>query len=231
MENFTIEKRDARAVGQAQFLARVYGVMSIALLITALTSFLTISTLGIDGIFEFLAAHPFTILVLILAQFGLVFMLAGRINRMNIGQAVTGFTIYSVLVGLTLSIILIRYTNTSIVSTFLVTAGMFGAMCAYGLITKKDLSSWGSILFMGLIGIIIASIVNIFIQSGIMYLIISFVGVVVFTGLTAYDSQKIKESYDGTNNFKIIILGALSLYLDFINLFIYMLRLFGGSRN
>lgn len=144
------------------------------------------------------------------------------------------FTIYSILNGVTLSSIFIVYTMTSIAATFFITAGMFGAMALWGYFTKKDLSKWGSIFFMLLIGLILATVVNLFLRSGAMGFIISIVGVIIFTGLTAFDVNKIKQMLAQTQGFeegdvvrKVALMGALTLYLDFINLFLYLLRFFG----
>jgi FtsH-binding integral membrane protein len=154
---------------------------------------------------------------------------------MSAQRATIVFILYSVLNGLTLSIIFLIYTTGSIASTFFVTAGTFAVMSAYGYLTKSDLSKWGNILFMGLIGIIIASIVNYFMQSETLYAIITYIGVLIFVALTAYDTQKIKTmniiGNEGTDeDKKEAIMGALTLYLDFINLFLYLLRLLGRRR-
>jgi hypothetical protein len=174
--------------------------------------------------------------ILIIAQFGLVIALSGFIEKMNTITAMGSFLLYSALNGLTLSALLLIYSETAIVTSFLSSAGMFGAMSLYGAITKKDLSGIGSFMFMGLIGIILASIVNMFLGSDALSFAISIIGVLVFTGLTAYDTQKIKESaeleFHGSEiATKGAILGALTLYLDFINLFIFTLRLLGGRRD
>jgi FtsH-binding integral membrane protein len=151
---------------------------------------------------------------------------------MSVGAAQTTFWIYAGLVGVSLATIFAVYTTSSIVQVFLITATMFGAMSLWGYTTKRDLSGWGSFLFMGLIGIIVASLVNIFLQSDAIGWAVSIIGVVVFTGLTAYDTQKIKEMYyvgdDGTVAGRKAIMGALALYLDFLNLFLMLLRLFGN---
>ncbi|HMK69021.1 MAG TPA: Bax inhibitor-1/YccA family protein, partial [Stellaceae bacterium] len=163
------------------------------------------------------------------------FLLSFRIQKMSLGAAQLTFWGYSALMGLSLGYIFLVYTGASIVSTFFITAAMFLAMSLYGYTTGRDLTGMGSFLFMGLIGIIIASVVNLFILSSMMSFVISVIGVLIFTGLTAYDTQRIKESYfasdDGTVAGKKAIMGALQLYLDFLNLFIMMLRLFGQSRN
>jgi FtsH-binding integral membrane protein len=170
-------------------------------------------------------------------RFGLVLGLSGAVHRMSAGMATGLFLLYSALNGATLSVILLVYTAASIFKAFIVCTGMFAAMSVYGATTKKDLTSWGSFLFMGLIGIIIASIVNIFMASSALDFVISGVGVLIFTGLTAYDTQKLKvmgESAPMDDALAIrrgTILGALTLYLDFINLFLFLLRFFGSSRD
>jgi FtsH-binding integral membrane protein len=171
-------------------------------------------------------------------ELGLVFYLSARIQKIQASTASALFIGYSVLNGLTLSVVFLAYTSSSIAGTFFITAGMFGAMAIYGLVTKRDLSGWGSFLFMGLVGIIIASIVNIFLKSSGMSWMISLIGVFIFTGLTAYDVQRIKTIGEegimaqGTEAIgKGAIMGALTLYLDFINLFLMLLRFFGGSRD
>ena len=165
-----------------------------------------------------------------LGELALVFTLSGAINRLSEFNATAIFIAYSALNGVTLSILALVYTASSITSTFVTTAGMFGAMSLYGYMTKKDLSSWGSFLFMGLIGVVIASVVNIFVSSSSVSWVISAIGVIVFTGLTAYDTWKIKAmAAQGVEGRKPAILGALTLYLDFINLFLMLLR-FGGDR-
>jgi uncharacterized protein len=213
------------------FLAKVFNWMAIGLGMTAVTSFMVIQS----GIVFSLINNTILFFGMILAELGMVFYLSARIAKMSAGAATGLFLMYSVLNGVTLSAILLRYTATSVVSTFVITSAMFGAMAVYGFVTKKDLSSWGSFLFMGLIGMIIASVVNIFIGSSMMSWIISAIGVLVFTGLTAYDVQKISQF--GAMGImdsgqaairKGVILGALSLYLDFVNLFISLLHLLGG---
>jgi FtsH-binding integral membrane protein len=177
-------------------------------------------------------------MIFLFAELGLVFYLSARINKIQAGTATGLFIGYAALNGLTLSMIFLAYTAESIAGTFFITAGMFGSMAVYGLVTKRDLSGWGSFLFMGLIGVIIASIVNIFLKSSSLYWAISLIGVFVFGGLTAYDVQKIKKmGEDGIMEQgeemvkKGAIMGALALYLDFINLFLMLLRFFGGSRD
>lgn len=223
----------ARQEASTIFLAKVFNWMAVGLGITGVVAYFTANT----GLAMSIISSPL-FFVLIIAELGMVFYLSARIEKIQAGTATGLFVGYSVLNGLTLSVIFLSYTSSSIAGTFFITAGMFGAMAVYGLVTKRDLSGWGSFLFMGLIGIIIASIVNIFLKSSNMYWIISMLGVFIFTGLTAYDVQKIKKmGEDGIMSQgegairKGAIMGALALYLDFINLFLMLLRFFGGSRN
>lgn len=223
----------ARQEASTVFLAKVFNWMAIGLGLTGIVAYFTAHT----GLAMAIIGSP-VFFVLIIAELGLVFYLSARVEKMQASTASSLFIGYSVLNGLTLSVIFIAYTSASIAGTFFITAGMFGAMAVYGLVTKRDLSGWGSFLFMGLIGIIIASIVNIFLNSSAMHWMISMIGVFIFTGLTAYDVQRIKKiGEDGimTQGHEAIrkgsIMGALALYLDFINLFLMLLRFFGGSRN
>ena len=223
---------DAVAAEQQRFMVRVYNWMTAGLAITGFMAFYVSNNETIMGI---IFGNPFMPIVLIIVQIGLVFWLASRVMQMSVSQATGVFMLYSGLTGITFSFIFVVYTSASITSTFLVTAGTFGAMSLYGYTTKKDLTSWGSFLFMGLIGIIIASVVNMFMQSSMMHMIITYAGVLIFVGLTAYDTQKIKEmnilGNEGTDeDTKEAIRGALTLYLDFINLFLMLLRLMGDRR-
>jgi FtsH-binding integral membrane protein len=216
------------------FLAKVFNWMAIGLGLTGLAAFLTVNS---ETALQFVFGNKMVFYGLIFGELGLVFYLSARIERIS-AQAATGlFIAYSILNGVTLSAILLLYTMTSVASTFFITAGMFGAMAVYGFVTKKDLSSWGSFLFMGLIGIIIASVVNIFLGSSMMSWMISGIGVIIFTGLTAYDVQQITRiGAQGIMNGgeavirKGAIMGALKLYLDFINLFLMLLRFMGARR-
>jgi uncharacterized protein len=215
------------------FLAKVFNWMALGLGITGIVAYFTANT----GFAVSIISSPL-FMILLIAELGMVFFLSARINKIQAGTASTLFIGYSILNGLTLSVIFLTYTRSSIAGTFFITAGMFGAMAIYGLVTKRDLSRWGSFLFMGLIGVIIASVVNIFLKSSNMYWIISLLGVFIFTGLTAYDVQKIKNMGEqgimasGEEAVKKgAIMGALALYLDFINLFLMLLRFFGGSRD
>lgn len=170
--------------------------------------------------------------VVILAPLAMVFFLSFRVDKMSVGAAQLTFWAYAAMVGVSLAVLLMVYTHTSIARVFFITAASFGALSLWGYTTKRDLSGWGSFLFIGLIGIILASLVNIWLASSMMQWIISCVGVLVFAGLTAYDTQQIKEMYDvnddGTVAGKKSIMGALRLYLDFLNLFLMLLNLFGN---
>lgn len=172
--------------------------------------------------------------VVVLAPLGLVFFLSARIQHMRASTAQTVFWIYAALMGLSLASLFLAYTGASIARVFFITAGTFAAMSLYGYTTRRDLSGFGSFLFMGLIGVIIASVVNIFLASSMLQFMISVIGVIVFTGLTAYDTQKIKEMYVAGEHEEIAgkkaIMGALALYLDFINLFIMLMHLLGERR-
>ena len=172
--------------------------------------------------------------VIMLAPLGFVFYLSARINKMSTTSAQITFWLFASIMGLSLASIFVQFTHSSIARVFFITAGTFGAMSLYGYTTKRDLTKLGGFLFMGLIGIIIASIVNIFFQSGMMAFVISVIGVLVFVGLTAYDTQNIKNMYYGGDSEEIgskkALMGALKLYLDFINLFILLLQLFGQRR-
>lgn len=207
--------------------------MTCGLLLTAFVSWYAAHT---PAIINFIFSSQITFFGLIILQLGLVFVISGMVNRLS-GTMATGlFMLYSALTGLTLSSIFIAYTYSSIASTFVVTAGMFGAMSLYGYTTKRDLSGFGSMLFMGLIGIVLASLVNIWLKSPALMWAITYIGVLVFVGLTAYDTQKLKAmgeqlNADDKDSFrKYAIVGALTLYLDFINLFLMLLRIFGNRR-
>ena len=216
------------------FVRSVYNWMGIGLALTGLVALYVSNSPGLTSI---IFGNPILLFVLILAELGLVFSISGMVNRLSAGTATSLFVVYSALNGVTLSFIFLVYTQASIVSTFFICAGTFIGCSIYGWVTKRDLTSLGGFFMMGLIGIIIASLVNMFIQSSAMHMIISYIGVFVFVGLTAYDTQKIKNmamtqpaGLDGAVVRKGAILGALSLYLDFINLFLMLLRIFGQGR-
>lgn len=213
------------------FLSRVYGWMFAGLLITSLSAFVVASS---PQLIALVFLNRLVFWALIIAQLGLVFYLSARVEKMAPVTAAGLFILYSALTGVTSSVILLVYTGASIVSAFVITAGMFGTMAVFGTVTKRSLAGWGQFLFMGLIGIIIASIVGFFFQSDLMQFVISVVGVIVFTGLTAYDAQRLKHMAVALPDGKIgsyAVVGALSLYLDFINLFFFILRLSGGRRD
>lgn len=217
------------------FIRSVYNWMAIALTLTGITAYYVSHN---EAAFNLFYGTPGLIFILIFAELGFVFYLSARIQKIQASTATLLFTVYSILNGITLSYIFIVYTSTSIVSTFMVCAATFLACSVYGMVTKKDLTSFGGFLIMGLFGIIIASLINLFLKSSAMQMIISYIGVLVFMGLTAYDTQKLKtmsatipENASGAMIRKGALMGALSLYLDFINLFIMMLHIFGGSRD
>ena len=223
---------DAVAAEQQRFMVRVYNWMTAGLAVTGVLAFYVSNS---ETMLNIIHGNPIVPIVLIVAQLGLVIYLSGWIQKMSASQATGLFMLYAGLTGLTFSFIFLAYTTSSITSTFLVTAGTFAAMSFYGYTTKKDLTSWGSFLFMGLIGIIIASLVNLFLQNEAMHWIITYAGVLIFVGLTAYDTQKIKNmnilGNEGTDeDTKEAVIGALTLYLDFINLFLMLLRIMGDRR-
>ena len=212
------------------YMSHVYGWMTVGLLLTALVAWFASSNMAL---IELLSKGMW---VLLIAELALVFVISGMINRLSGAAATTLFMLYSVLNGCTFSIYFKIYTSSSIASVFFITAGMFGALAFYGYTTKRDLSGFGRFLFMGLIGIVIASLVNMFANSDPLMWAVTYIGVFVFAGLTAYDTQKLKELGDGLpqddqNIFRrFVIIGALQLYLDFINLFIMLLRIFADRR-
>lgn len=234
----TISTPGARVEVLNAFMRGVYQWMAIGLGVTGVLAYMAANTPAVIQLFFDQATGAPTGLfwVAVIGELGLVFVLAGAIKRLSASTATALFVAYSALNGLTLSYIFIIYTQTSIVATFMVCAGMFGAMSVYGMTTKKDLTSWGSFLIMGVIGIVIAMIVNMFLQSSAMHFVISILGVIIFTGLTAYDTQKLKvmgetaPADDAAAVRKATIFGALTLYLDFINLFLMLLRLMGDRR-
>jgi uncharacterized protein len=219
---------DQVIIAQNSLIRQVYAWMGAGL---AITAFLALVTLSSPTLLSAITGNRLVFYGLILGELGLVFTLSGAIDRLSPTVATLLFAAYSALNGVTLSIVALIYTADSITSTFVTTAAMFGAMSAYGYMTRRDLTSWGSFLFMGLIGVVIASVVNIFVGSSTVSWIISGLGVIVFTGLTAYDTWKIKAmAAAGAGGRKPAILGALTLYLDFINLFLMLLRFTGQRR-
>lgn len=221
------------AAVQGEFVRRVYNWMGLGLALTAVVALYTASS---TSMLAFILGSPMVFFGLIIAELGLVIALSAGINRMQASTAGIMFFLYSALNGLTLSVILIAYTRASIASTFFVTAGTFVAMSLYGYTTQRDLTSWGSFLTMGLIGVVLASLVNLFFKSPAIYWLVTYAGIIVFVGLAAYDAQKIKAMAlqgfgDEQAERKGAIIGALQLYLDFINLFLLLLRIFGRQRD
>ncbi len=223
------------AIQVNEFVRSVYNWMFIGLCITGLVSFYVS---GNKAVMQFLVQHRMVFFMLLIAELALVISIIGRLNRMSGATATSLFILYSALNGVTLSFIFLAYANATIVSAFFICAGTFLACSIYGWTTKKDLTSVGSFFIMGLFGIIIASLVNMFINSSALHYMIGYIGVFVFVGLTAYDTQKIKEmaytqpdGLEGDVVRKGAIIGALRLYLDFINLFLMLLRVMGGGRN
>ncbi|MBR2101404.1 MAG: Bax inhibitor-1/YccA family protein [Prevotella sp.] len=226
------ESRWDRSLAFPVLMRKVYTWMALALAITGFTSWFVANS---PGIISTLFTSSGLIIGLCIAELVLVIALSAAINKLSLTTATLMFVLYSVLNGVTLASIFLIYTAESITKVFFITAGTFAAMAAYGYFTKKDLTSWGKILFMALIGIIIASVVNIFMHSSMLSLIVSYAGVIVFVGLTAYDAQKIKQMLidaDSVNDStqKIALMGSLMLYLDFINLFLHLLRILGDRR-
>jgi len=229
--------------GLRAYMLKVYNYMATGILLTGIIALLTFkmsvvtdssgSIVGLTQMGNAIYMSGLKWLVM-LAPLGVVFYMSFGINKMSTAKAQTTFWIFASLMGLSLSSILLVYTGMSITRVFFICSATFGAMSIYGYTTKRDLTKLGSFLMMGLIGIIIASIVNIFMKSSMMYFVISILGVLIFVGLTAYDTQKIKNMYSASDTGELIgkkaVMGALTLYLDFINLFIMLLRLFGQRR-
>jgi len=226
--------------GLRAYMLKVYNYMGSALLVTGIVALITFK-LAVDSLSPLMFSplgnsiyNSGLAWVVMLAPLGVVMYMSFGINKMSSSKAQGIFWLFAALMGISLSSIFVVYTETSITRVFFITAGTFGSMSIYGYTTKRDLTKLGSFLMMGLIGIIIASIVNIFMQSSMMYFVISILGVLIFVGLTAYDTQKIKNMYAVSDTGEVMgkkaVMGALTLYLDFINLFIMLLRLFGQRR-
>ncbi len=229
--------------GLRAYMLKVYNYMATGILMTGIIALITFkmsvvtdssgSIVGLTQVGNAIYMSGLKWLVM-LAPLGIVFYMSFGINKMSAAKAQTTFWIFAALMGLSLSSILLVYTGMSITRVFFICSATFGAMSIYGYTTKRDLTKLGSFLMMGLIGIIIASIVNIFMKSSMMYFVISILGVLIFVGLTAYDTQKIKNMYAASDTGELMgkkaVMGALTLYLDFINLFIMLLRLFGQRR-
>ncbi len=226
--------------GLRSYMLKVYNYMASALLLTGFVALLTFK-LAVQSLEPLVLSNFGNSLynsglawVVMLAPLGVIIYMSFGIAKMNVAKAQSVFWVFAALMGLSLSSIFVAYTGTSITRVFFITAGTFGLMSIYGYTTNSDLTKFGSFLIMGLIGILIASVVNIFMKSPMMYFVISILGVLIFVGLTAYDTQKIKNMYLESDSGELIgkkaVMGALTLYLDFINLFIMILRLFGQRR-
>jgi len=231
---WTVQSADTQVgidVGLRNYMLRIYNYMASALALTGIVAYIFAGYLETNRAL----VHSPVMWLIILAPFGLVMLLSFGINRLSAAAAQGVFWLYAGLMGLSLSTIFLVYTGESIFRVFFITAGTFAAMSLYGYTTKRDLTQMGSFLFMGLIGIVIASLVNMFLQNGMMQWIIAVIGVIVFVGLTAYDTQTIKEMYyegDGSEIAgKKAVMGALRLYLDFVNLFMMLIQLLGVRRD
>ena len=230
-------------VGLRAYMIRVYNYMAAGVALTGVAAWLTYTQAAVtDSAGRLVGLTPFgqalyggpAMIVLFLGTLGLVFFMSFRINKLQVGTALILFMVYAALLGLMLSSVLLTYTHASIARTFFISAASFGALSLYGYTTQRDLSPVGSFLVMGLFGLILAMIVNIFLKSSGLDFAISAIGVLIFAGLTAWDTQRIKEMYsandDGTASGRKAVMGALTLYLDFINLFLFLLRFMGDRR-
>ncbi|MEJ2091880.1 MAG: Bax inhibitor-1/YccA family protein [Syntrophobacterales bacterium] len=225
-------QRERTTAAQGEFIRRVYNWMGLGLALTALVALYTASN---HALLSYILGNSLIFFGLIIGQLALVIVLSAAINRFQASTAFLLFFVYSALTGLTLSVIFLAYTRASIASTFFVTAGTFAVMSFYGYTTQRDLTSWGSFLFMGLVGIILASVVNIFLHNETVYWVVTYAGILIFVGLTAYDTQTLKAMAqagfaDEEVERKSAVMGALRLYLDFINLFLMLLRVMGNRR-
>lgn len=235
MENYQNEMNASRVLDRSTastLMRSVYYWMAGALAITGLTAMLVYNS---PAVLSFLFSNVALVWGLLIAELVIVIALSAALNKISFRTATLMFILYSIINGLTLSSIFLVYTHESIASTFFITAGMFGGMAVYGSVTKRDLTGMGNFLVMALIGLIIATVVNIFMVSTTLYWITTFAGVIIFTGLTAWDAQKIQQTFAGMDEVnestqKMALMGSLMLYLDFINLFLYLLRIF-GKRN
>lgn len=233
MERRLAFHRERTRIAANEFIRSVYNWMGLGLATTAVVALFTASS---PMVLNLIFGNQMVFLGLIVCELLFVVALSGAIHRLQASTAALLFFVYSALNGVTLAVIFLLYTQASIASTFFVTAGTFGVMSLYGYTTQRDLTSWGSFLFMGLIGVVLASLVNLFFHSAAIYWLVTYCGIIVFVGLTAYDTQKIKQmGYQGFGGDRELqrkgaVLGALRLYLDFINLFLLLLRLFGRRR-
>ena len=229
---YNVQANEMQAELQRSFLMRVYAWMTFGLFVTAGAA---LATLTIPGILDLLVSNTFVFIGLIVAELAVVIVLSAAIGKLSPAIAGLLFTGYAALTGITLSILMLVYTTSSIAVTFGVTAATFGIMTVFGYTTQRDLTKLGSLLIMGLVGMILASIVNMFLANSAIYWITTFIGILIFVGLVAYDTQKLKRmsltlGEDGQVAQKASIVGALALYLDFINLFLLLIRLLGRRR-
>jgi FtsH-binding integral membrane protein len=229
---FAGKDKSLAAIESRKFLLNVYNWMAMGLALTAIIAYGISTSETLLGV---IFSNRILFWGIIILQFGVVILLSAAINKIPVVIAIGSFFLYAALTGLTLSIIFVVYTSSSIASTFLICALMFGSVSVFGYITKMDLARFGTFMFMGLIGIVIASVVNIFLKSTMMDWIISYAGVIIFVGLTAWDTQKLKRmsqemSFDSEQGKKVAVLGALTLYLDFINMFLFLLRIMGSRK-
>lgn len=229
--NFGLSNQQSLDVYVSQVMRQVFTKMFLAMVITALSAYMVLS---VEPLARFVFSNPMVYWGLMIGELVMVISLSAALNKLSNVGATLLFYAYSILNGMTLSCIVLVYTASSIVLTFAITAGVFATMAVYGYVTKNDLTKFGSFMTMALFGLIICIVVNLFMHSSTLEWIISFAGVVIFIGLTAWDVQKIKRmaAYsDYSNAGKLATIGALSLYLDFVNLFLYLLRFFGNSRD
>uniref|UniRef100_UPI004057A042 Bax inhibitor-1/YccA family protein n=1 Tax=Alistipes sp. TaxID=1872444 RepID=UPI004057A042 len=233
LSNATLHSETLNNESVASVLKNVYLWMCSALVVSGLTSMVVASS---PQLVELIFSSKYSLWAVLLAQVGLVMLITSLIDSISFFVATLLFILYSVLTGAVLSSIFMLYVTDSLMSVFFIAAGTFAVISIFGYITKRDLSSWGSIFIMALFGLIIASIANFFMESELLYWIISYAGVLIFVGLTAYDTQKIKQmaykysNEEGETLNKVALLGALTLYLDFVNIFIYLLRIFGRRK-
>lgn len=230
---YGVKSADQIAERERTFMNKTLGWMSVGLLCTALSAWYVASS---ETILSLVFGNPAILFGLLIIELVFVFYLSARIEKMTYQSATLAFVIYSLINGITLSAILIVYTFASVFGTFLITAGVFGVSALYGITTHKNLANLGGIMFMALIGLIFGTIINIFFFSETIYWLLTYAGIIIFIGLTAWDMQVLKQyaqiaGDDDENSGKMAILGALKIYLDFINLFLYLLRIFGKSRD
>lgn len=231
LRNGAMVREDAMARVGYGFMSQVYAIMSFGLIITAFVAWIVASS---PDLVNALVVNKISFIILILAEIGLVIWLSAFIKKMSGATATAGFIAYSALNGVTLSVVLLAYAASSVAGTFFITAGTFAGLSAFGYFTRRSLSGIGSFCIMGLWGLILATVVNMFMRNAMLDYALAYVGVLIFAGLTAYDTQKLKElaasGLEGEDTRRFAVLGALELYLDFINLFLFLLRIFGGRK-